>query len=630
MICLKPPPPPPLQQLAHAAALEPLDETVLWRCHPALAQPGGSQYVYLELLPEVTSSRSRKRTLVSCDEIDGAAEADQDVLTTTTSNRARRLTGHLEMDAATSSRATSSRFPCLPPDARDGSVRILTGEEEVVVKEVLRPHLGPHVELDQVLRYQTHTTGEAVVRGLCAAQTAWCVAKTKLLPQAQGTTTSGPYTHSRNRMRFSLRAGVVQVHCFACDQGTSGHRFPWHMTSGAQHQLMGVVAMADAGSSSAASAASSSSSSAASSSSSSSSAAPDASSSSSSSSASSSSVGDSHGKTVQFLRAAMHTLSHRVRQVALCYPSPSSAARARTSLRKRVATASVSLSSSVPPPERPEIKLFREIVLQCPTPVSNTTPLLLYSTPEAMFDRLRHFQQKCENLRRAPQWAKVVTLHERYLDPTNTSTTSTQGGGVQHVEHLLQLFMDCPHLAIQSGLGTNKTGLVLLMLFLFLLLDPSLRVLVLSNRITFANTLRERAKEFDNTIAAAYGGGGGSEGGGPRLGLRSYTESQFKRHGPPRGRRRNDNNNQERTKGTKGTSNEVAEWKRRNATADRLLVSTPRLIISPQSLSRLFVAKTESGEPIVPQYDVVIGDEFMELLHIFATATMNEKRLFSQ
>jgi hypothetical protein len=138
-----------------------------------------------------------------------------------------------------------------------------------------------------------------------------------------------------------------------------------------------------------------------------------------------------------------------------------------------------------------------------------------------------------------------------------------------------------------------------------------LKVLFLSNRITFAETLCERAREFDESTAAAYGTA--------RLGFRSYTEKDFKRHKVP-----HDRDDKAPTGSAEQKRRAMIEYK--NLRANRLLVSTPRLIISPQSLPRLFAAKTESGESIVPRYDIVIGDEFMEILHIFHTSTMNDKR----
>jgi hypothetical protein len=164
-------------------------------------------------------------------------EDDDEVLTT--SNRARRLgVGDLQ-DAAKSSRATLTSS--LPVDAREASVRHLEADEEVLVKQALSPHLGPNVELYQVIWYQSDVTGDAIVRGVCAQQSAWCVSKTKA-----NTTDETPDTHHRNRVAFSLHAGSIQVRCFACDGALSGHRFPFETTT-TQRQLLGVVSMADAG-----------------------------------------------------------------------------------------------------------------------------------------------------------------------------------------------------------------------------------------------------------------------------------------------------------------------------------------------------------------------------------------------
>jgi len=198
---------------------------------------------------------------------------------------------------------------------------------------------------------------------------------------------------------------------------------------------------------------------------------------------------------------------------------------------------------------------------------------------------LRQYRQRCDERRRPPEWGHIKTIDERYLDLSRAE--------------LLPFFLQSPFVAVQSGQGTNKTGVVLVLLLILLIRNPDLRVLMLSNRITFADTLSERAKEFDDEVASHFD---------KALGFRSYTEKTFAR--PPQ---------------QAGQELSPAQANAKSK-ADRALVHTPRLILSPQSLARLFSAHEVSGQPIVPRYDVIIGDEFMEILHIFHTATMDGKR----
>lgn len=132
---------------------------------------------------------------------------------------------------------------------------------------------------------------------------------------------------------------------------------------------------------------------------------------------------------------------------------------------------------------------------------------------------------------------------------------------------------------------------------------PSLRVLILSNRKTYASTVRDRCQKFDSDVSSAFL---------TSFNFRSYTEDTFR---PPSQKALN-TDDEEKRKQFHDTKN----------AANRRLVSTPRIICSIQSLGRLFAAIDDFGEPIVPHYDIIIPDEFMELLAIFHGTTMDEKR----
>jgi hypothetical protein len=193
-----------------------IDEELLWRCHPALAQPGPG-YTYLELAAPVVQGQKRKVV---------------DVEALTTSNRARRLAGVL--DAASASSRTITK---LPKDAVPESCRFLTAEEEVVVAAALKAQLGDAVELDTACHwYRTsgHRRSEVAVRGVCAVGTARCVTSS-----VGGSTV----VHRRNRMGFRLLAsGRITVRCFKCDQGKPPHSFEWKMHSDGERELMCVAA----------------------------------------------------------------------------------------------------------------------------------------------------------------------------------------------------------------------------------------------------------------------------------------------------------------------------------------------------------------------------------------------------
>lgn len=175
------------------------------------------------------------------------------------------------------------------------------------------------------------------------------------------------------------------------------------------------------------------------------------------------------------------------------------------------------------------------------------------------------YKQRCAELRGEPAWASEVNVNCRHLD-------LSQNG-------LLQQILQHAFIAIQSGMGTNKTGVILVFLFIMVQLHPDLRVLIISNRITFAETLCARAREEDERLAAA---------GEQVMGFRSYTEAEFSLP--------------QTQDQTELTPHQAA----RRLKANQALLQTRRLIISPQSLSRLFEIP---GALQKPTYDIIIVDE---------------------
>jgi hypothetical protein len=213
-------------------------------------------------------------------------------------------------------------------------------------------------------------------------------------------------------------------------------------------------------------------------------------------------------------------------------------------------------------------------------------------TSAELYERLLTFHELASNMpsKSASQWAHFTSFDARYLDPMQ----------------LLALFQEHSHLALESGQGTGKTELILLVMTVFRILFPKFRFLFISNRVTYANTLKERCDKHDDTYKDT----------GVALGVRSYTEDVFRVKKVKARAGEGEDDRQTRESVNESATNQ----------ANRRLVAAPCLIISPQSMHRLFEATTEHGVPIVPHYDVIIPDEFMELLGIFHGSTMQDKR----
>jgi hypothetical protein len=240
-----------------------------------------------------------------------------------------------------------------------------------------------------------------------------------------------------------------------------------------------------------------------------------------------------------------------------------------------------------------EFELFKSVVMFDANEIherDDGTSLSLDVGHSELYERFCTFRQRVEDLEatRSRSWRAVRQTCERYLDASHP------------VVH--DVFNTHSHLVLESGQGTNKTGVLFSMLLIELLKDPRLRVLILSNRKTYASTVRERGKDFDRDISSAFG---------VELGFRSYTEEYFRAPS---------------TKTFARDGSDAGAYERAVATANRRLAAAPRLILSEQSIGRLFAATTEGGTPIVPYYDIVVPDEFMELMSIVYGSTMHEKR----
>lgn len=468
------------------AALAPIDEEVLWRCHPALAQPGAG-YTYLELPEgEQLCQRTRKRK----------HPADVPL---TTQNRARVLEGALAPAAAVH----------LPPDAQPDTVRTLADEEAEAVVTALRAHLGPEVKLDHASWFISDRNHGPTVAGMCASKSATCVSRSQA---------GAPHVHHSTRMAFRLLPiGMAVVRCF-CD--TRHHRLPLDMTPALQQLLTlprppppqdADVAMPPAADVAAAEAAKAA-------------------------------QRARNRFLLDFIRQSMAALAHSPRHVL---PD-----------RRRTKDAR-------------DQKLFEEVMRGV-------------RDPDELETRLQQYRQRARDMRGEPAWSGEDTIERTHLDLAQ--------------DDLLERLLRHPHLVLQSGMGTNKTGAILAFLLILVQLRPDVRILMVSNRITFAETLCKRARELDEALGAALG---------QALGFRSYTEDEFKTH-------------------SAGQYDGTLQQRQQKDKADAALRQTPRLIMSPQSMSRLFEGSHPGARK--PHYDIVIVDELMEVLQIFHSSTMNGKR----
>lgn len=174
----------------------------------------------------------------------------------------------------------------------------------------------------------------------------------------------------------------------------------------------------------------------------------------------------------------------------------------------------------------------------------------------------------------ALQWCEVLKVQERFLDPTSPS---------DHFR-LRDFFDRRNHLAIRSAQGTAKTdGVLLVELLRCIMRDPSLRVLSISNRITYKDDLKRRFEDFNRSME-------------PRLGVNcafaAYSDFPCT---------------------VQGTA---------------ALIQAPRLICSLESLHRLspLTLQPDGSITCTPQYDLILLDEMMELHAVFHGKTMDHKR----
>lgn len=465
-----------------------IDEEVLWRCHPALAQPAAG-YTYLEL-PEGARRKRKQPHATADDDGDGPL---------TTQNRARKLARVLDDDTVKGCPRDAQRHEQLPPHARPETARALTHDEQQLVLDVLRPHLGPAVALDQASWFVSDRTHQTEVAGMCTSGSAVCLSKSR--PDA-------PHIHASNRTTFSLGASGLDVMCF-CDKHHRQLRFA--ETSALQQLLSQPIAPVAVA------------------------------------------VDRTEGidENSERKRALVHFLQQQVRDLA---------------------------GSPWLLPERQRRELTaRELVSL------NKMAREMRETTDIDACVARH-KVRCAVMRGAQPdtWASEIHVNRRHLD--------LQQDG------LLQQLLRHPHIAIQSGMGTNKTGVILAFLHLLTQLHPGSRVLFLSNRISFARTVHARAREEDESLAGV---------GAHAMGFRSYTEEEFS------------------LPDTRGQEELAPHQQTRRRKANQALLQTARLIISPQSLSRLF-QDCEAGQ--TPSYDVIIADELMEIFQICCSSTLNNRR----
>lgn len=491
-----------------------IDEELLWRCHPALAQPGAG-YTYLEV--EATTKGKKRKA---------------DALTT--DNRARKLTGAL--DAATAARTSTSRKE--PKEAISGSCRPLTSPEEEVVKAALRVHLGDAVEFDEATWYKSRYGREVCVKGVCTAATARCLTAGRV--------------HARNRMTFQLEAsGTIVLRCFKCH---SPQRFDWILNE-KERALMCVSQPA---------------------------------------------------LEAEHSAAGLESDESMVVAAVDTPPPGPDSGGVKTQLQlirfiREVAGLAPIFRSKRQHPKDPEPtddphslqrELFREAIEHAGGKFTTDGTTVTNVDRDQLYEQFCSYKKRMDLLLAAESltWRQVVRVSERYLDPSRPA--------------IRDLFKRHTNVAVRSGQGTNKTGVIFVMVLMWMLQNPELRVLILSNRKTYASTVKERGSEFDRDISSAFE---------VALGFRSYTEEYFRL---PSNKSLGKYDDEEKRREIQRATNE----------ANRRLVSTPRLIVSIQSLGRLFAVTDDFGEPVVPEYDVIIPDEFMELLAIFHGQTMDAKR----
>lgn len=201
------------------------------------------------------------------------------------------------------------------------------------------------------------------------------------------------------------------------------------------------------------------------------------------------------------------------------------------------------------------------------------------------FERYWRFKEELEASKKHSQWKEVVQIDERFLDATKDSR-------IQHA------FNKSNHIVIQSAQGTGKTDLILTELARLKQSKPDLRVGWFSLRIAYSETLLRRANEFADHLQPDVK---------EPLRFRSYKEFRMPKIG-------------------NGGEGERQAAKIKAATVARELVQCNAVIISLESLHRLTEAKTVSGELLLPQYDVLVMDEIMEIHAIFHGGTMQDLR----
>lgn len=227
------------------------------------------------------------------------------------------------------------------------------------------------------------------------------------------------------------------------------------------------------------------------------------------------------------------------------------------------------------------LALFQQHVVGSEVQLVRGQKLML--SPQELFRRYFAFNKAMQAVERVPAWKSVLEVSPtaKYLDPTSNGELS-------------RLFQNESHVVIHAPVGTGKTDLIAAELARRKRENPNLRVLYLSIRTAFCDTLVKRLAKFDEQVGVPAG---------VELGFRSYRENAFHR-------------------GRKHDSFRAKQ-------ADRALVQCPSLIISLESLHRLASARSLEGVLLVPQYDVLVMDEIMESHAIFHGSTMVEKRRIS-
>lgn len=559
-----------------------IDEELLWRCHPALAQPGpGYEYLQLEELEEKKNKGVKRRA--------------SDDTPLTTSNRARRLS---ELTDA----ASSSRKQCtLPRNAIPESCRIATEEEMELIKNTLRAHVGAMTEIDSCTIFKNKFGGHVEGKGICTAGSAIC-------PTLRQAATLTSFIHKSNRLAFTMNGlhSSVTFKCFKCDHGRKGHDFTWDMSDADRH-MMGVVSDAPLASTSIPTV---------------------------SESQRQEEQDEQQAEEVEdvFLtsaeRFAVQVVSHveeeaeekverdgirneEMKEETSGDHSSAGVAPAVTQNRKERSVARIHEAAAEPAlepvfletekvasaeqlrkDEAASAALFLQIFLKNNADNWNGT---MRSTPDEMFKLCCEFKDKAQMLEsfRPKNWQRVETVNERYLSLEN--------------QRVYNVFNQATHLALESGQGTNKTGVIVDSIKAQKLRKPDSRILMMSGRRSWAGTMVERFKRFDRDMADSFE---------EKIDVRSYTDPSFRLPSIPQRTQQTGEEEAKRMEVFKAKTNEV----------NRALVQTQCLIISPQSLHRLFGVTDEDGNIITPEYDIIIADEFMDLLGLFHGSTMADKR----